>query len=54
MRNRNPEIVEILDEHTLRFKCKKCGQQWSPNLLPGGRLVRGGWQCPNGCKPDKK
>jgi hypothetical protein len=22
---------------------------WTPNLLPGGRLPRGYWQCPNGC-----
>ncbi|MBA7490762.1 hypothetical protein ES702_01305 [subsurface metagenome] len=56
MRNQNPKIVEILDEHNLRFRCKKCGQVWSPIIKPdsGGKFYRGGWQCPNGCKPDKK
>lgn len=53
MKNQNPKIVEIEDEYNLRFKCKKCGQRWSPNINPGGRIPWGLWQCPNGCKPEK-
>ena len=46
MRNRNPKIVEILDEKKLKFKCKICGQVWWPGILPGGRLAHKSWQCP--------
>lgn len=55
MKNQNPKIVEILDQHSPRFKCKKCGQIWSPNQKPdsGGKFYRGDWQCPNGCKPSQ-
>ena len=44
MRNRNPKIVEILNERDLQFKCKKCGQVWFP------KSKRISWQCPKGCK----
>lgn len=51
MRNSNPKIVEILDETRLNFRCKECGQLWSPNIPEGGhKLPKGSWQCPNGCK----
>jgi DNA-directed RNA polymerase subunit RPC12/RpoP len=39
--------IELLG-HTL-YRCKACGQRFSPNLLPGGRLPRNSWKCPNGC-----
>ena len=41
--------VEIYIHHLLQLQCKNCGQIWSPNLLPGGRLPKGYWRCPNGC-----
>ena len=50
MRNRNPGIVIITDDKDLKFECKICGQIWSPGILTGGRLARGSWQCPQGCK----
>ena len=42
--------VKILDKVNIRLQCEKCGQEWSPNLLPGGRLPRNYWKCPNGCR----
>jgi hypothetical protein len=53
MRNMNPGIVEIIsaDVSPIMFKCKKCGQEWSPNIKPvTHKFYRGAWQCPNGCK----
>jgi hypothetical protein len=50
MRNPNPLIVAVLKEKPPRFQCKRCGQQWSPSLGGDGRLARGSWQCPTGCK----
>lgn len=52
----NPKIVEIIRERegTLEAcRCKKCGIEWLVNYVTGGKLARGSWQCPNGCKPDK-
>ena len=50
MRNLNPKIVLVLDEEKVVFMCKICGKVWSPKILKDGRLSRGSWQCPNGCK----
>jgi len=36
------------------FRCKKCGQEWSPNLLSGGKLPKGWWKCPRGCNSSLK
>jgi uncharacterized Zn finger protein len=44
--------VEILDETGVRLRCAACGQVWSPNLLPGGKLPKGDWRCPNGCNSE--
>jgi hypothetical protein len=41
--------VELIDSDKPRLKCNKCGQIWSPNLRPGGKLPHRYWQCPNGC-----
>jgi hypothetical protein len=41
--------VEILDPKGILLKCVNCGQQWSPNLLAGGRLPKNYWHCPNNC-----
>jgi hypothetical protein len=38
--------VELRDREQIRLECKCCGQQWLPNILPGGRLPRGWWKCP--------
>ena len=46
----NHHGVTLLNDQTLLFQCDKCGQLWSPNLLPnGGRLPKGYWKCPNKC-----
>ena len=50
MKNMNPKMVEILNEETLELRCKKCGRKWFPGILSGGRLARGSWQCPEGCR----
>ena len=52
MENRNPKMVEILHEETLELRCKKCGRKWFPSILSGGRLARGSWQCPEGCRTE--
>lgn len=50
MRTRLTKVdVELMDFSRVLLRCKKCGQHWSPNLLSGGRLPRGYWQCPNAC-----
>jgi len=54
IRNRNPEIVEILDKRPLKFRCRKCGQVWWPSIEPGRKIHPSAWQCPRGCKPQKK
>lgn len=45
--------VEIVDLDQTILHCKKCGQGWSPNIQPGGKLPRGYWKCPNGCNDPK-
>ncbi len=45
--------VKIVSESNLMLKCKDCGQVWSPNIQPGGKLPKRYWVCPNGCN-DKK
>jgi hypothetical protein len=52
MKNRNPKIVEIIDEKELRVKCKVCGQVWIPGRLPDDRITQNSWQCLNGYKPE--
>jgi hypothetical protein len=44
--------VEILDETGVHLRCATCGQVWSPNLLPGGKLPKGYWHCPLGCNSE--
>jgi hypothetical protein len=41
--------IILLDSHSLWYACNRCGQQWSPNLVSGGRGPRGWWRCPKGC-----
>jgi len=47
--------VELTNRWKVEMKCLWCGQSWTPNFLPNGRLPRGYWQCPNGCnkEPDE-
>jgi len=42
-------FTECIDPGGILLKCKICGQVWSPNLRPGGRLPRGSFICPNNC-----
>lgn len=44
--------IESIDENRLIYRCKECGQIWSPNIQTGGRIPRGWWRCPNGCNAD--
>ena len=46
--------VELVDAHNGTFACLACGQHWSPCILPGGRLPRGYYRCPNGCNEDQR
>ncbi len=41
--------IECIDRVRLFLRCKGCGETWSPNLQPGGKLPRRWWRCPNGC-----
>ena len=41
--------VSLVSLSNLLLRCDRCGQGWSPNLQPGGRLPRGYWKCPKGC-----
>lgn len=31
------------------YRCKDCGEKWSPTLKSSGRLPKRWWACPNGC-----
>ena len=42
-------IEHLDDPNRIILCCKTCGQRWSPDLLPGGRLSERFWQCPNNC-----
>jgi hypothetical protein len=44
--------VTLCDPRRLVLECDACSQIWSPMLLPGGRLPRGYWKCPNACHDD--
>jgi hypothetical protein len=44
--------VTLCDRHRLVLRCDACGQVWSLNVLPEGRLPRGYWKCPTGCHRD--
>jgi hypothetical protein len=46
---RLPRHVKLISPDRIVLQCDICGQQWSPNLLPGGRLPRNSKMCPNGC-----
>lgn len=41
--------VELLDPQRFSFRCLRCGQVYLTWFLPGGRVKRGYWKCPNGC-----
>lgn len=44
------KVMKIIDKRTCLMECRVCGQIASPTIHSGGRLHRGSWQCPNGCK----
>ncbi|MBN2028743.1 hypothetical protein JW824_00720 [bacterium] len=50
--NKNPDIVEILSNDPVKFRCKICGQIWYPEWSPSStrtELPLECWQCPNEC-----
>lgn len=46
--------VRLLNSENTLLQCDRCGQKWSPDLLPGGRLPARYWHCPNGCNAPGK
>lgn len=49
---RTPKVMELIDPHTGKMRCKVCGAVHYANIKPGsgGRYYRGSWQCVNSCK----
>ena len=41
--------VQILNKYDLSLQCMTCGEVWSPQRDPDGRLAPGFWQCPHKC-----
>lgn len=41
--------VEMVSVDPEKLRCKTCGAEWFPNILPGGRHERGYYRCENGC-----
>jgi hypothetical protein len=39
--------VERLSPYSTWLRCMICGMTWSPCILPGGKLPRGYWKCPD-------
>jgi len=46
--------IELRDLSSTIFDCMYCERGWSPNLLPGGRMPKRWWKCPNGCNENMK
>jgi len=48
------KVMRLVDPSICLLECKVCGIQVHGMIRPdsNGRLVRGNWQCPNGCKPE--
>ena len=44
--------VLITDPHRGWLQCVFCGRNWSPDLLPGGKMPQGYWRCTDGCNED--
>lgn len=42
-------VTDLESHSSLWLQCDACGQKWSPDALPGGKLPRGYWKCPKGC-----
>jgi len=49
-KNKNPEMVEIVNLRGDIFKCKVCGNVWYIKIYKGGKLLGFQRQCPHGCK----
>jgi hypothetical protein len=49
VKSRRPQHVEVVDSARPVLRCRRCGTTWTSNVLPGGRLPKGSWQCPRGC-----
>lgn len=41
--------VTLTDADNRILHCDQCGKGWRPNILPGGKLRRLYWVCPNNC-----
>jgi serine/threonine protein kinase len=44
--------VQLTDPERIILHCNVCWTGWSPNILPGGKLPRLYWRCPNGCNSE--
>lgn len=41
--------VKNPNRYDMQLQCARCGEIWTPQPLPDGRLPRGYWKCPNRC-----
>jgi len=41
--------VQILNKYDLMLQCMACGETWTPQPGPRGKLPYGYWHCPNKC-----
>jgi hypothetical protein len=50
-----PKVMELIDSHTGRMRCKVCGAEHYANIKPnsGGKYYYGCWQCNHGCRIEK-
>lgn len=39
--------IELVDHNRGFYRCKSCGQTWSPNIQPCGSFPRRWWMCAN-------
>lgn len=39
--------IAMVDPHTGKMECLKCGAVWWANQAGGGKLCRGSWTCHN-------
>jgi hypothetical protein len=42
--------VEIVDKYRIILACRECDMAWAVNVLSDGKLPKGYWHCPQGCK----
>jgi len=46
--------VTLTNPDRIIVHCDACGQGWSPNILPGGKLKKRWWVCPRECNDPRR